>query len=39
MFTLPPNRVTALLVLAAVMLITRLFHFSFPPDASWADFF
>jgi hypothetical protein len=39
MFTLPSNRITGLLALAAVMLITRLFHFNFPPDASWAVFF
>jgi hypothetical protein len=36
---MPSKRVTGLLVLAAVMLVTRLFHFHYPPDASWAVFF
>ena len=39
MVTLRSKHITALLVLAAVLLMTRLFHFKFPPDASWAVFF
>lgn len=36
---MPFKRATGLLILAAVMLVTRLFHFQYPPDASWALFF
>lgn len=32
------KRLTGLLVLAAIMLVARLFHFQYPPDASWAVF-
>lgn len=37
--SLPSKRVTGLLILAAAMLVTRLFHLNYPPDASWAVFF
>jgi hypothetical protein len=33
------TRLTLVLSLALIMLTTRLFHFEFPPDASWAVFF